>query len=204
VSLKILNKKGFTAIETMLAVIMVAIIAFVGYYVYHAQSQSNKTLASATQVASSSPAQGSTKQASTTTVKYLDIKELGVKFQLSDKISDAYYAVDPNGYYYFSVHSFDSNAELSGCAATTSDGSGVVALVIAKPGEPNGDFAGDDWTLQSIQQAGLKQVGDTYYGFQKGNGPCWDPTAPDATNSADEVSNVIQAFVAATPTFTAD
>lgn len=46
----------------MLAVIMVAIIAFVGYYVYHTQSQSNKTLNSATQVANSSPSK-STKKA---------------------------------------------------------------------------------------------------------------------------------------------
>jgi outer membrane murein-binding lipoprotein Lpp len=159
------------------------------------QSQVNKL---------SKQAQASQASSSSSSVKYLDIPEEGIKFQLSSAISDAYYVKNSNGYIYLSVHSFDDNAELAGCtASSTGTGNlGVVVLIVAKPGEPNGDFAGDDWTLDSIKQAGLAQVGDSYYGFQKGNGACWDVNAPDAASEASQYGAVEQAFIAAEPTIT--
>ena len=198
-------QKGFTAIEGLLIAIIVLMIGFIGYYVYHSQQQANKTLNTAQADNASTPStktSSSTSSTKTAQVSYLDVKQLGIKFQLSSKISDAYYAVDSNGYYRFSVHSFDNNSALAGCTlADLSQDDGVVALIVAKPGQPGADEAGDAWTAQSIQQAGLVQVGDTYYGFQKGNGPCFDPTNAAAEAAAD---GVISAFVAAQPTITKD
>jgi len=182
-----LNQKGFSIVEGLLSLIVVLLIVFVGYYVYHTQRTTNSTYNAATKVAqSSSPSSAS---------KYLSVKELGVKFKLSDTIATAYYTKSSDGYYYFSVHSFDNKAGLSQCTQ-------VVALITGKPGESNGTPAGGTWTTDTLKNAGLKQVGDTYYGFQKGQIICWDVNAADASASETKVNDVIQAFVAATPTFT--
>jgi hypothetical protein len=203
--MKKLNQKGFSAIEGLLIIIVILMIGFIGYYVWHTQKDANKTLDTATksaQTSSSSPS----KQTKAADQKYLDIKELGVKFKLSDAIKDAYYIKGSNDYYYVSVHSFDNNPDLAGCMATDNGtyGSGLMAVIVAKLGEPNGSFAGDPWTLDSIKQAGLKQVGDSYYGFQHGNGPCWNVEATNADAISQQASDMIQAFVTATPTFTKD
>ena len=41
------NQRGFSAVEGLLIVVIVAIIGGVGYYVWHAQKQSNNTLSTA-------------------------------------------------------------------------------------------------------------------------------------------------------------
>jgi len=49
------NQAGFGAIETVLLVVVVAVIGFVAWYVYKANNNANKTLNQATQVSSTSP-----------------------------------------------------------------------------------------------------------------------------------------------------
>jgi len=195
-----LNQKGFSAVEGLLSLIAVLLIVLVSYYVYHAQRVTSNTYSAASKVSQSTP-QKHTSSASSMTNQYLDIKELGVKFKLSEPIKDAYYAKDPQGYYRFSLKSFGTNT----CVASSDGkGDGVVSLLVAKLGQPSMDDAGDPWTADALHKAGLKQIGDTYYGFQRGNGPCYDVSATNADTIGNKVNDVIQAFVAATPTFTKD
>jgi len=66
-----LNQKGFAAVETLLIVVIVGLLAGVGYYVWHTNQQTKATLDAASKVAQSSPAKTTkpqTKPATATTV----------------------------------------------------------------------------------------------------------------------------------------
>lgn len=54
--MKKLNNNGFGAIEALLIVIAIAIVGFVGYYVYHANQTTNKVYNQASNEAQSNPA----------------------------------------------------------------------------------------------------------------------------------------------------
>lgn len=49
------SESGFSLVESLLLVIAVALVAFVGYYVWHSQKTANQTYNSASKVAQSSP-----------------------------------------------------------------------------------------------------------------------------------------------------
>ncbi|HVX48388.1 MAG TPA: hypothetical protein VHA05_03465 [Candidatus Saccharimonadales bacterium] len=49
------NQKGFAAVEAILIVVIIAIVAGTGYYVYHTNKKSSDTLDTSSKVAQSSP-----------------------------------------------------------------------------------------------------------------------------------------------------
>jgi hypothetical protein len=49
------NQKGFSAVEGLLVTIIVILVVFVSYYVWHTQKETNKTLNAATSTAQASP-----------------------------------------------------------------------------------------------------------------------------------------------------
>jgi hypothetical protein len=134
---------------------------------------------------------------------YLTIPNYNIRFKLSSAISDAYYKLNSDGYIVLSVHKFDSNPDLANCAASSdanSTAQGVVTLVVAVPGEPSGDAAGDNWTSSMIEQKNYTKVGDAYFGFYPGNGACYSSTA--TSSETTEYTTVEKAFIAAEPTIT--
>jgi len=83
------NQSGFALIEGLLIILIIAIIGFGGYYVWHTQKQTDKTLdtaAATSQKAASTAAQAPAQ-------KYLTIKEWGVKIPLTAPDQDAYYVI---------------------------------------------------------------------------------------------------------------
>lgn len=106
------NQKGFTAVEGILAVILVAAIGFVGYFAYKHHTKKTSTTASTQQSSKTSSPVSTTSPAATPAPKYLVVKEAGIKFQLSSAISDAYYydnSQDSSGKSVsFSTHSLDN------------------------------------------------------------------------------------------------
>ena len=202
------SKSSFTIF--FVAVLFIILIAAVAYGLYSWQhnkvTQANSKLSSLQSQLNKANLNTNESGSSNTVAsgKYLEIPQYNIKFRLSSAISDAYYAYNADGYIYLSVHKFDNDGGLSGCSASTSakGNLGVVALIVAVPGQLNGDFAGDSWTLASIKQAGLTKVGDAYYGFQHGNGACYNPNDTDASSEAAQYNTVEQAFMAAEPTIT--
>jgi hypothetical protein len=71
---------GFAAIELLLIFVAVAIIGGTGYYVWHANQQSNDTYNASTKAAESSPIKKNARKVSN---GELSIPELGVKFTVS-------------------------------------------------------------------------------------------------------------------------
>jgi hypothetical protein len=196
--MKKLHQKGFTLIEALLIIIALCLIVGVGYYIYNSNHNKNATTASS----SSSTAHPSTTPAPSAK-KYLEVKELGIKFVLTDKLKNAYYGKVGN-YFYLSVHDFDSNSELKGCSVNSTAGDlGILGINVGKVGEPDsGTAAGEVWTQATIDASGMTKVGDSYYGFQSGNAPCYDPTAADAQMNGQTVSEFKQAFITQQSTIT--
>lgn len=100
------NQKGFSAVILLLALVLVAIVSFTGYYVWNTQSN-KKTNSQQTKTADDSVAKKQTDTTATKpadTTKYLVIKEWGVKIPLTDTIADTTYLYK-NGYVYVSTDS---------------------------------------------------------------------------------------------------
>jgi len=85
------NQKGFSAVEGLLILVIVAIIGGTGYFVMSTQKKTNTNLDNAAQ---SSQVVPKPKSSTAAAQKYLEIKEWGVKVPLSSKDSGAYYKVD--------------------------------------------------------------------------------------------------------------
>jgi type II secretory pathway pseudopilin PulG len=81
------DQSGFSTIEALLVVLVVAVLAVIGFVVYQRHKPS-----SAKNSAATSQTQTKTQPAQTTT-QYLTIKEWGVKLPLSSAISNADYVV---------------------------------------------------------------------------------------------------------------
>ncbi len=69
------NQKGITLVEGLIIVIALALILFVGYYVWHTQKQANKTLNTAAKASQSAPSSSS---------KHLSPKNSGQKIELAN------------------------------------------------------------------------------------------------------------------------
>lgn len=85
-----LLQKGFTALELLLIILLIAIISGAGYYVFN---QSKNDDSSKSQKSDSG--QQADKKAEDSQ-KFLAITELGIKIPLSKGIDDAYYVVKPD------------------------------------------------------------------------------------------------------------
>jgi cytoskeletal protein RodZ len=100
------NKAGFSTIEALLIIVIIALLAFVGGFVWHSKQTADKTLTAATSSSSSSstvkqqakattPTSPSATQAASTTV--FKIPELGIEITVPNAIKDIVYTVNPPG-----------------------------------------------------------------------------------------------------------
>ena len=81
------TQKGFALVESLLILIIVLLVGFIGYYVWHTKSQTNKTLdtaASTNQTAQTTSLQKSSHG-------FLDITQLGMKLPTPTSVSDLRY-----------------------------------------------------------------------------------------------------------------
>lgn len=178
-------QQGFGSLETVLIILIIAIIGGTGYYVYQANRKTANLLAVTAQETNSATQKSVAKTvksvASTPTVtKYLVIKEWGVRMKLNANMSDAYYAFLPNetANAYLSVSSLVALAP--GCAATATSIGVLFRQTIAEhqaalsnPGDSNapGDI----------------NIGNYYYGFMGAQAGCFDTTNTAAQTLYDSV-----------------
>lgn len=88
------KQRGFAAVEALLIAVIIAMLGGIGYYVYHAQKQTDKNLNVANNEKFATPAKKSSKKTTKQTTpsqQYLTIKEWGVKLPLSVEDINAYY-----------------------------------------------------------------------------------------------------------------
>ncbi|WP_234531686.1 hypothetical protein [Streptomyces shenzhenensis] len=139
---------GFAIIGIIAIIAVVTFASLGGWYVYrrsHNGNKSNTPVSSSTKGAvKQGPASGNTGTPQQNVDKYLDVKELGIKFKLTDPIKDAYYEVKDsakNGKPVIALylHSLDAYPH----CAPANDPDGFASLMTFAPGaqDPvNGDF----------------------------------------------------------------
>jgi hypothetical protein len=110
------NQKGFSLIEGLLLLIALTLIGFVGFYVWHAQKQTEKTLTSVDNTSNKSSTTRSA--AKTTSADSFAFKELGVKILLSSDLKGLNYHADPQFPTLYNVTTTDFEANDQTCAGS--------------------------------------------------------------------------------------
>lgn len=183
-----MNKKrqqGFGWLPLLLLIFLILLLLLIGWFVKKRQDNSKPANSSASSQQSSSgqPAnqQSTASQAPQNAVKYLEIKEYGVKIVLTKDIEDAYYVIERD-YPYLSIKSLQKYAD---CDLSKNKGSGSVAAVArTKVGDDN---FGSPWTQSDLEKVSKLKNGDYYYWIDLANGAaCSDPTgqSPDPAEIA--------------------
>lgn len=105
------NQNGFGVVEGLLALVIIGVIGFTGWYVLQSKSKTNKVLDDAANSQPNPDKKAASPVAAPVQpeVKYLEVPEYGVKFKLSPSIADAYYEKnsDPIAGIALRVHSLD-------------------------------------------------------------------------------------------------
>ncbi len=194
------KQSGFSIVEGVIAIVVVAVLGLVGWTVYSAHNHPTKKTANATTNTSSTtqPSKENTTAATVTPQStYLDFKELGVKVTLNSSISDAEYApfdtpsTDGSKSYGISAQSLVTKETKDYCEAKH----GPLGLVIASttaPANIAGPIAVDNKTVF--------KYGNTYYMYI----PPQNLSCPAGEVTADMVQSKINAFTQAFATLQPD
>lgn len=151
-------QSGFGAIEALLILILLTVVGFTGYYVYHSQKNSNSSYNNAAQSSSSTPATASSSN------KFV-FKELGIQMTLNDRLKGLRYRTD-SGNLYITDSTYD--AAINKCSDSQQSneiGGGYTAI-----GKTDGQYPADANPIQDGIL--LKQFTNFYvtYGVPNGNG----------------------------------
>lgn len=157
------GQKGFTVVETLLVLILLAIIGFTGYYVWHSQKNANSNLNSAVTTSSKT-------QTATNSNKFV-FKELGVQIDLPNSLKDLKYDVSSlNGTTYLNLTTPEYNAALLKCDPSSTSG-GTIVSIAKIPGQFNQD--------ENIGSGNLHQFKDFWISGASPNGIVCADSASD-------------------------
>lgn len=172
------RQAGFTVVEVLLVLVFLAIIGFTGYYVWHAQKNTDKTLSDTGNSQTAKSTKGKSTTTSNNATVYMDIKEWGVKMPLTGDIKDAYYSM-PSGsdFVTLSVESLKSTT----CAADKISLGGIERFTAdTKDGESGA-------TMLSEHPDAVK-VGMYYYTFEHTQAACGPDQATENKGMALETA----------------
>jgi hypothetical protein len=179
-----LNSSGFSAVEAVLIIIVLGIVGGTGLYVYK-QNTTKQTVSNSTPSPKPAVKTEKTTESKTETtppapsIKYLEIKEWGVKMELSKGIEDAYYGKYPK---------FDSNIAYGlGLKSYTALSADCAPERITLGWLVRQTTATHDANLADQQKNGVRmgndvypqKVGDYYYSYNHPQSGCADSTNPE-------------------------
>ncbi len=163
------NQKGIALIETLLIILILVIIGFGGYYVWHTQKQTDKIL---NQAAATSQKTTATKPAQ----KYFTIKEWGVRAAYNGKFT-LNYTIQDNGtepaLALFSSKQLEASD--SACSANNGDG-GIVQRyrstdeIFLEDGTDSKQSAAD--FANTLNKSDYGHAGNYYYFFKGPQAQC--------------------------------
>lgn len=191
--MKRLNNKGFAALEAVLIVVIVGLLAGVGYYVWHANKQTTDTLNAASKDAAGSPAKTSKKStsapSSVTTQQYITVQEWGVRAPITDGLTYTEHKQTVGGELFVGFTS-TKLAGYKGCE----EAGGIIGRYTANEGA---DDAGDSAaSLAKSTPDKVKQVGDYYFVFTHDQAACSDDTTAQSlqTQNNNDQLDMMQHF----------
>jgi hypothetical protein len=152
------NQKGFGAVEGLLFLILLSILGFTGYYVYHTSKNTNSTYNNAAK------ASNSTQQPTSSPNKFV-FKELGVQVQLPSALMGLKYTVfqSDNGNPNLALSTPEFVDALNKCDPTTVGAKNLAFAVITKQ---QGQFNQDENPVVG----NLKQFKDFWISSASPNG----------------------------------
>jgi Tfp pilus assembly protein PilV len=176
------TQSGFALVESLLIILILVIIGFGGYYVWHTQKQTDKTLDTA---AATSQKAAQTESNNAATLKYLTIPEWGVKGAYTGNVDLTYKITsDDIGETWAQLSSKQLKAAAPECDEQSQMGGIIVRI---HKGEDLRGPAGQD-TGQTVDEAVGSQVltefslvGDYYYYFEHPQAAC--STSQKATDA---------------------
>jgi len=188
------TQKGFTAIEAILIVIVLAILGGTGYYIYSANKKANSTYSSAAQASQSNAkfsAKKNPKSAKNTssTQQYFTIKEWAVK---------APYTIGPPLLYTFTKDAGPNVAYISTQDLANADtkcaqsGGGDVERVAATEHYSDTDAPADNSSptaqqyASTLNNADYGHVGNYYYFYRHPQGLCGSGNPSNPADSSQE------------------
>lgn len=198
---KIRKENGFSAVEGLLIVIIIAMIAGVGYYVWHANKTANDTLSSANQVAQNSPAVKGTKKSTSTAPSsnnsYFVVNEWGVRAPYSGSLHLSYtFKHDTGTVTYVALSSSELNAEGSTCASDPTYGGTIERYLstdkmLDSSGQPLSQTAAQ--YAATANKSTYAYVGNYYYFYTKPQSVCGSSQAAQnvQTETESAFSNLV-------------
>ncbi|HEX5456666.1 MAG TPA: hypothetical protein VFW77_04885 [Candidatus Saccharimonadales bacterium] len=192
------NQKGFSVIEGLLTLIALTLIGFVIFYVYNANKKTDESLNGANgstiqQNQSSAGQASSAPQKAIEHIKYLSIKEYGVKVPLSQDLLDAKYraetGTDVNGknktYIYVSSKTLDGYARACSNGTLHAESSNFIAL-----GKESGTYK------PSMDYGGLLKQFDGFFitGAHPNGTPCTSNDREALDGYVNKVAQLNESF----------
>lgn len=180
------SQYGFSVIEGLLIIIALTLVVFVGYYVWHTQKQTDKTLNTAAQTSQNTTAQSkNVKPNKNSNQKFLVIKEWNVRIPYDGDDTFSYkYEPSGNG-------TKDSDAievisqNLASKYGCTGFGAGIIYRAIGSYVDPTDPTSPTTAQLAAQSPNDWKHVGDYYYRFTHDQAACSDTVTVDAQNQAN-------------------
>jgi Tfp pilus assembly protein PilV len=175
VSVDTKKQAGFGAVAILAAVLVVAVLGFVGWRLYSSYSKpSVDTTTSSNQAAhqTGNTQTNTTNASASDQATYLDIKELGIKVKLSDSIKDAVYSYNaPDSTALSTSSAFISTTSLAAAASSCAATAGGALGTIIKTSDPN--VTG---TTLVPNGTTVFKLGSNYYYLTEPGAPCTTDT----------------------------
>lgn len=150
------NQKGFSVVEILIVVTILGLVGVVGWLVYDRQNNKADEKSTTTQTIQQEKKETPKEEVKQST--FFEIKELGVKFELTDTLTGLYYSMGNNNKTaYFSLNELKD----TDCAA---DKAAQVALIRYT----DEDFANDPYVSKEY----ARKIGSYYYMSIGGQASC--------------------------------
>lgn len=192
-------QKGFSAVEGLLIVIAITLVAFVGYYVWHTQNQTNKTLDITAKTSDSTVNAAKSKPATDPNKGYFVIKEWGVRAKYSGNLALTYSYDSKNQQANFN----SEQLKASDPAACTDgiDGGGYIVRYAPSDHFYTSDEGSDMGTAASyfkdMTKDNYKYLGSYYYFYVHPQAPCSENV--DLGTQTDNAVKTLMQNLEATP-----
>lgn len=176
------NQSGFAIIEAILVVIVLGIIGFTGYFVYHSRQATDKALADTGNSNVPAVKKPAVKTAPADSQKFLEIKEWGVEIPYDSSDTLTYSIEEGSDTKVAQVASADLASKYGGGCDTY--GSGSIARL---SGNDTYTIDGSVTVAQAYASnpASMAKVGSYYYRFTHDQGACADSESPTDGNAAN-------------------
>lgn len=178
------NQRGFTALEAILIIVIVAVVGFAGWYVYKANDKKKDDNKTTTSQQQTNNTDGGNQEPAKNNTKTISLKEWGVQAEYMSDQTLVYKINEGIGSAYFS----STELKAQGGAGCSEENGGGGLIQRLKPTDgTDADGQGPTAEEAAKTSSDFKKVGNYYYRFIHSQAACGDTT--EKTAQAQQVVN---------------